>query len=104
VLEVANEESEDQARLKKAVYKKLKEMQVEQQKKALAQRFMTSEAYERLMNVRVSNYELYSQLLELIIAMAKSNRVTGKITEAQLKDILARLTYKPESKIEFKHK
>lgn len=79
-------------------------LQMEQQKRNAAKRFMTVEAYERLMNVRVSNYELYSQLLDLIISLANSNRLSSPLTEAQLKDILNRITYKPESKIEFKHK
>jgi DNA-binding TFAR19-related protein (PDSD5 family) len=101
---LAKEEADEQAELKKAVYKRLKDMQIEQQKKAVAQRFMTPDAYERLMNVRVSNFELYSQLLDFIFGTAKQNGAAAKITEAQLKDILARLTYRPETKIEFKHK
>ena len=99
-----NEENEEQARLKKEMYRKLKALQVEQQKKAIAQRFMTAEAYERLMNVRVSNHALYSQLMDLVISMARQNPAAGKITEAQLKDILARLTHRPESRIEFRRK
>ncbi len=79
-------------------------LQMEQQKRNAVKRFMTTEAYERLMNVRVSNYELYSQLLDLIISLANSNRLSSQLTEAQLKDILNRITYKPESKIEFRHK
>ena len=98
------EEKDEQAELKKAVYRKLKDMQIEQQKKAIAQRFMTPGAYERLMNVRVSSYELYSPLIDFIIAMARQNSNAGKITEAQLKDMLARLTYRPDTKIEFKRK
>ena len=98
------DENEAQAKMKKEVYKRIKEMQIEQEKKATVKRFMDSEAYERLMNVRVSNYDLYAQLLDLLISMARGNRITGKINEAQLRDLLQRLTYKPESKIEFKHK
>jgi DNA-binding TFAR19-related protein (PDSD5 family) len=56
------------------------------------------------MNVRVSNYELYAQLLDLIISMAQTNRLPGRITEKQLVDLLAKLTARPEPKIEFKHK
>jgi programmed cell death protein 5 len=107
VFELANDnaaESDNQAKMKKEVYRRLREMQIEQEKKALAKRFMTPEAYERLMNVRVANYELYSQLLELLIAMAKNNKIASKLTEEQLTDLLSRLTYRPESKIEFKHK
>lgn len=98
------EENDEQAELKKQVYKRLKDMQAEQQKKAVAQRLMTPGAYERLMNVRVSNFALYSQLLDFIFASAQQNRVAGKVTEEQLREILARLTYRPETRIEFRHK
>lgn len=97
-------DNEAQAKMKKEMMRRLKEMQIEQEKKSTVKRFMTPEAYERLMNVRVANYELFAQLLDLLIAMARGNRIQGNITEAQLRDLLARLTFKPESKIEFKHK
>ncbi len=79
-------------------------LQVEQQKRLAVKRYLTVGAYERLMNVRVANFELYSQLVDLLLNMAQSQRVTGQITEDQLKQILSRLTYKKESTIEFKHK
>lgn len=97
-------DNEAQAKMKKEMMRRLKEMQIEQEKKATVKRFMTPEAYERLMNVRVANYELFTQLLDLLIAMERGNRIQGNITEPQLKDLLARVTFKPESKIEFKHK
>ena len=102
---MAEAEGEDQqAELRAAVQKRLGEMRAEQQKKSVAQRLMTPGAYERLMNVRVSNPELYSQLLDFIVSMARQNRQAGRITEEQLKEILSRLTYRPETKIEFRHK
>ncbi len=98
-------EGEDQqAKLKKAVYKRLKEMQVEQERRAQLKRLMEPDAYERLMNVRISNNELYAQLVELLFAMARSGRVSGKVTEEQLRGLLTKLTYRPESRIEFKKK
>ena len=97
-------EAEEQAKIKKAVYRRLKEMQVEQQKKEIAKRFLTPQAYERLMNVRVANAELYSQLIDLIISMARTNRISDRLTEEQLKGILAKMTFRPEPTIEFKHK
>lgn len=101
----ANEnESEMQEKRKKELYRRMREMQIEQEKKSLAKQLMDAPAYERLMNVRVANYDLYAQLLDLLISMARSNRVSGKITEAQLREILAKMTARPESKIEFKHK
>jgi programmed cell death protein 5 len=97
-------DNEAQARIRKEMQKRLREIQIEQEKKATVKKFMTPDAYERLMNVRVSNYELYAQLLDLLIAMARGNRISGVITEPQLRDLLSKLTYRPESKIVFKHK
>ena len=96
------ENTEDAAR--KELNKRLKAIQLEQQKRLLAKRYMTEEAYERLMNVRVSNYDLYMNILNMIISTAQSGRFAERITEKQLVEILSRLTYKPEPKIEFKRK
>ncbi|MDE1851763.1 MAG: hypothetical protein KGH69_03695 [Candidatus Micrarchaeota archaeon] len=99
------EEQENQdMKARKALERRVRAMQVEQQKRSIAQKFMEPDAYERLMNVRVANYQLYSQLVDLIIAMAQQNRIQGKMTDEQLRDLLSRLTYRPDAKIEFKHK
>ena len=90
-------------KMRKELSRRMKAMQIEQQKRELAKKFTTNEAYERLMNVRISNRELYDQLINLIINMAQSNRLINKLTDEQLKGILAKLTYRPEPKIEFKH-
>ncbi len=97
-------EGSNDEKLRRAVAKRIRAMQIEQQKRELIRKFMDSGAYERLMNVRLANQELYSQLVDLIIQMARSGRTDGTITEEQLKAILAKLTYKPESKIEFRRK
>lgn len=93
-----------QKRMRKRVAEALKEVQMEQQKKEIMRRFLDSAAYERMMNVRVSNPELYDQLISLIVSLVQSNRVTDKITEAQLKSLVERITYKKEPTISFKHK
>ncbi len=98
----AQEPNED--KMRKEFSKRIKAMQLEQQKKEIAMKFTTNEAFERLMNVRVSNRELYDQIINLIINMAQSNRVVNKLTDEQLKAILGKLTFRPEPKIEFKHK
>jgi len=94
----------EQEKLRKTVVKRMKELQLEQQKREIVRRYLEPAAYERLMNVRVSNYEFYAQLLDLIISMVQSNRITGRLTEGQLVSILAKLTSKPEPTIEFRHK
>ncbi len=101
--EQASGNPEDE-KIQKALQKRMRVMQEEQQKRELVRKLMTPEAYERLMNVRISNRELYSQLTNLIIAMAQQNRLSGKLTEEQLKQILGRLTFRPEPTIEYKHK
>ncbi len=102
---MAGEEDEQyQKRMRKRVSEALKQAQVEQQKKEVMRRFLESAAYERLMNVRISNPELYDQLVGLVVSMVQSNRITGKLTEAQLVSLISRLTYKREPTIAFKHK
>jgi len=103
VRRLANEDDEEKE-LRKAVAKRLRELQIEQQKREIVRKYLEPAAYERLMNVRVSNYELYAQLLDLIISMAQSNRLPGRISEKQLIDLLTKLTARPEPKIEFRHK
>jgi programmed cell death protein 5 len=103
VLELAQSSDAEEERAKR-MQQRLQALQIEQQKRLEVKRYLTIGAYERLMNVRVANFELYSQLTDLLISMVQSQRVTGQITEEQLKQILARLTYRKESTIEFKHK
>jgi programmed cell death protein 5 len=98
-----NEEA-DQRKLRKRLESALRERQIEQQKKDMAKQFMDEGAYDRLMNIRLTNHELFSQVINVIISLAQNGRLQGKMNEAQLKSIIERLTFKPESKIEFKHK
>ena len=95
---------DEENRARKELTKRLKAIQLEQQKRLFVKKYMTEQAYERLMNVRVSNYQLYSQILDMVISTAQSNRIAEKISEKQLVEILSRLTYQPETKIEYKRK
>ena len=101
---MAEEAGSDDDRRRKAFARRMRAAQAEQQRKEIAKRYLETEAYERIMNVRLSNYELYAQVLNLIMAMAQSNRISGKLSDVQLREIITRLTYKPESSIEFRHK
>lgn len=101
---MAEEEDQYQKRMRKKVVEALREAQMEQQKKEIMRRFLDGTAYDRMMNVRVSNPELYDQLVNLIVSLVQSNRITGKLTENQLKALVERMTYKKEPTISFKHK
>ena len=83
---------------------RMRAMQIEQQKREVAKKYMVPEAYERLMNVRLSNQELYAQLINIVLSMVQSGRITSKLTDEQLKEILGRLTYREEPKITFQRK
>jgi len=101
---VDEEDQRYQKELRRRVSEAMRNAQIEQQKKELMKQFLDASAYERLMNIKVSNPELYEQLVNLIISLAQSNRINGKMSEEQLRSILGRITYRKEPKIEFKHK
>ncbi len=98
------ENEQYQKKLRKRVAEALKNAQLEERKKEILRQFLEPKAYERVMNIRISNRDLYDQLVNMVVSLVQSNRVTGKITEAQLRSILERITYKREPTIEFKHK
>jgi len=104
---MADEEDEEaryQKKMRKRVTEARKNAQMEQQKKEIMRQFLDAKAYERLMNIRISNYELYNQLVGMVVSLAQGNRISSKITEEHLMSIVQRMTYKKESTIEFKHK
>ncbi len=97
-------EADYQKKLRKRVSDALRNAQMEERKKELMRQFLDSKAYERLMNIRISNPDLYNQLVNLVAALAQGNRVSGKITDDQLRSILSKMTSRREPTIEFKHK
>lgn len=102
--EEGQDERSQQKRLRKAVEARLHQAAIEQQKKEVLRKLMSQAAYDRLMNIRLSNYELYSQIVDLIISLAQNGRISGLLTEEQLVAILQKVTYKKEPTVEFKHK
>jgi programmed cell death protein 5 len=101
---MADEPSNENESRKKEISRRLREMRIEQEKKEMIRKITEPDAYDRLMNVRVANRELYAQLLDLIIALAQNNKISGRLTDMQLKGLLEQLTSRPESRIEFRHK
>ncbi|MGC8676296.1 MAG: DNA-binding protein [Candidatus Micrarchaeia archaeon] len=96
--------NDEEAKMQKALQKRLKAMQIEEQKKQVLRKVLEPAAYERLMNVRIANPELYQQLLDILIAMVQSNRIRGRVSEADFKNLLMQLTSRPESSIQIRHK
>ena len=93
----------DDAETRKAVSRMYKQMQQDQQIRSMLRQLLDNGAYERMMNIRASNPDLYQQLAQLIVSLAQSNQL-AHVTEKQLVDLIDRLTRRPEPKIEFRHK
>ncbi len=98
-----NNEKEEE-KLRKVLAKRYKALQIEEQKKQIIRRFLEPEAYERLMNVRIANYELYQQLLDLLIALIQSKKITKALSDSEFKQLLAQLTSRPSGSIQIMHK
>ena len=84
-LQARLQEQERQAELRR---------QFEIQKRAALQQILTPEARSRLANIRAVRPEFAEQLELQLIQLAQSGRITSKITDAQLKKILDRITTK----------
>ena len=63
-----------------------------------------SEAYERLMNVRISSPQLFEQVASMLVYLARNNQLNGKLSDEKLRQLLAKLTERKETGIEFKRK
>lgn len=64
------------------------------QLKALLQRILTKEAYERLGRVKMANPALYARAVQTILYLYQTGRLTKKLTDEQLKAILSKLREK----------
>lgn len=103
-MEEENEQQQYQKKMQKRVMDAIKRSQLEEKKKEIIKRILDPGAFERMMNIRVSNPELYDQLINMLISLMQSNRIQGKIDEAQFKSLLEKVTNRHEPTIEFRHK
>jgi programmed cell death protein 5 len=78
--------------------------ELEMQKKFALKYIVDAEAYERLMNVRLANPALYDQIVSMLIYLYQNKQVKGKVSDEQLKAILAKVTARKEPGITFKKK
>ncbi|HDM60338.1 MAG TPA: DNA-binding protein [Archaeoglobus veneficus] len=64
--------------------------QIEMQKKAILRTILEPEARERLSRVKLAHPELAEAVENQLIALAQSGKLTNKISDAVLKEILRR--------------
>ncbi len=67
---------------------------IEQQKKLLLQQILTPDARSRLTTIKMAKPEFAAKVEALLIQLAQAGQITQKITDAQLKEILRRVTEK----------
>ena len=80
----------DEARKKRLA--ELQQLQaLEAQKKYLLKNLVDPAAYERLMNVRIANPDLYDQMIGVLAQLYKAGQVRGKISERQVLLLLSKL-------------
>jgi programmed cell death protein 5 len=99
-----SEDDRYQRELRKRINESMKRAQIEEQTKNLMRQLLEPEAYERIMIIKASNPELYEQLVNVIVSLVQSNKIMGRISDAQFKALLEKLTARREPTIEFKHK
>ncbi|NCT00376.1 MAG: hypothetical protein COS36_06980 [Candidatus Altarchaeum sp. CG03_land_8_20_14_0_80_32_618] len=67
------------------------ERQVSQQLKTITDKILTSEASERLNNIRFAMPDFASQIEILLVQLYQAGKIRGQIDDKQFKEILIRL-------------
>ena len=79
--------------------------QVEMQRQMILKTILSDEARERLARIKLAKPDYATTLETQLIQLAQTRRISGKITDDQLKQLLKQLTEsKRESKIIFKRR
>ncbi len=68
-----------------------KRQDLEEAKKNIIRQILTTDARERLSNIRIAKPEFADQLEGQLIALAQTGRLKGMINDTQLKELLQQL-------------
>ncbi|VVB58795.1 DNA-binding protein [Candidatus Anstonella stagnisolia] len=93
-----------QKRLRQMLAERQQAQQMDEQKKSLLMRVLENDAYERAMMVRISSPETYDRLISVLAQLYQSGQLKGKLNEAQLRAVLAKLTQRREGSITIQKK
>ncbi|MCW3133520.1 MAG: DNA-binding protein [Methanophagales archaeon] len=74
-----------------AAEEEARKKEIEEAKRTIIRQILTSEARERLNNIRMAKPEFAEQLENQLIALAQSGRIKSMINDAQLKEILRQI-------------
>ena len=102
------DDEEDGSKREELLRQRLAEMQKMQQAEAQLRSIlrvaMEPEAYERFMNVRIANPELYAQIARIIVTLYSNKQLSGKVGDKELRALLAKLTAKHRGNISIRRK
>jgi DNA-binding TFAR19-related protein (PDSD5 family) len=90
-----------------AAYREAQKRQMaEEQIRSAMAALLEPEAYSRLMNVRMSNPEVYAQAVQSVAYLRQAGQLKARLNEAQLLSLLHRLAARNsrETSITFKRK
>ena len=91
-----NSEEEQLAGMRKQLLERQKALEAEAQLNRVVKTLLDDSARERLNNVKLVNSELYMKAVQAIIYLYNSGKIRGKISEAQLLQLLQTLRNKRE--------
>ena len=69
-------------------------LELEMQINATLRQILTPEAKQRLSNIKLVNRERYYMLAQTLLTLYKTGRITKKLSDSELKNLLIRLTNK----------
>jgi len=86
---------QDEPALKDAQKHRLEELQKKQaaqaQLKSIVNKVFEPAAIERLSNIRISNENLYMQIVQFFVSAIQAGKLSGKVTEEQVKQVASKL-------------
>ncbi|MFH0817484.1 MAG: DNA-binding protein [Candidatus Micrarchaeota archaeon] len=92
-------------RLQEHYAKAAQAQQLDSQMKSVLKQILDGQAYERAMNVKIANPELYQQMVALLAHLYRNNQLKGKVGDEQLRMLLQKVSStRHESSISFKKK
>lgn len=87
--------AQDDAAVKDAQKRRLEELQkrqaAETQLKTIVNKVFEPAAIERLSNIRMSNENLYMQIVQFFVSAIQTGKLSGKVAEEQVKQVASKL-------------
>ena len=89
---------------RRRIEEKMRAAYIEEKKREILQKYMDSAAYDRVSNVRHANQEVYDKLVEVVVQLAGSGRLTRRLSEKEVVAILSKISERREPNIEIRRK